>query len=71
MMFRSRLSPSISSTEDTTPLSGVKAKPYGCSAALRSLDITSLAWSEVLVLMEKRKNMAVFLTIVLDELYSM
>jgi hypothetical protein len=51
---------SISSAEDTTPLRGVKAKPYGCSAALRSLDTPSLAWSEVLALMEKRKKTCLF-----------
>jgi hypothetical protein len=62
--------PSISGSQDTTPLGCIKAKPCGCSASLRSLDTASLARSQMLALMEKGKNMAVFLTIVLDELHS-
>jgi transposase len=32
------------STESTTPQPHIKAKPYGCSASLRSLDTGPLAW---------------------------
>ena len=51
---------SISGAEDTMPLTGVKAKPYGCSATLRSLDTASLAWYEILAPMEKRKKHGCF-----------
>jgi hypothetical protein len=47
--------------QDTTPLTRVKAKPYGCSASLRSLDTASLAWCVILAPMENRKKHACFL----------
>jgi hypothetical protein len=39
-----RLRPSSGSTQSTTPLPEISAKPCGCSAALRSLDTGQLAW---------------------------